>query len=280
MFLRERKCKMFSHAAVHGVTRYPGCVLLDDAKTVADTARPYFLLYAWRFPFTFVNLVVTGLLYGAKQINLMGAIFVLGELALLLTWYWVPSESDRHDNTTLLGLAYLLQVVVVAVAAISSLYFLKPVQEFTGVDFKLAAPKATTLQGRFAEKDAEPARRPHLLGLSKLQSELMRDGAKVLAMDLCLQLSATITFYVALMHSAPTAYQLTALGNALPEYGLAYVLGIRFISKIVGAQLLSRKAYVAFKKFAMMALVATTLICCVSVGIVVAYRESIAYDYG
>jgi hypothetical protein len=86
--------------------------------------------------------------------------------------------------------------------------------------------------------DAHTVWRPRL---SQLQKELLRDGAMVLAMDLSLQLSSTITFYIALMHSAPTAYQLTALGAAMPQYGLSYVIALRFIGKIVGAQLLSRQ---------------------------------------
>jgi hypothetical protein len=260
--------------------RYPGCALIEDALTVARSARPFFLLYIWRFPFKFVNLVISGLLFGAKQIQLMGCIWLLGEVALLLTWYWLPTADERHDNTMLLGLSSLLQVVVVSVVAMSALFFLKPLQVYTGVNFLLADPKPTTLREQLAEKDAEPARQPLIRGLSKLQKELMLDGAKVLMMDLCLQLATTITFYVALLHSAPTAYQLTALNNAMPQYGLAYVIGIRFISKIIGAQLLSRRRYAAFRVFAAMALVATLLICCVSIGVVLSYRDSIAFEYG
>ena len=63
-----------------------------------------------RFPFTFFNLVMVGLLFGAKQINLVGAAWLFGETAMLLTWVWVPSSSGREDNTKLLGTAYLLQV--------------------------------------------------------------------------------------------------------------------------------------------------------------------------
>mmetsp|Transcript_14934 Transcript_14934/g.44365 ORF Transcript_14934/g.44365 Transcript_14934/m.44365 type:complete len:639 (+) Transcript_14934:88-2004(+) len=266
--------------ASHDASLYPGCSLVESEGDVANAARPFFELYVWRFPFTFVNLVVSGLLFGARQIELMGAIFVCGEVALLATWVWAPSPSERQDNTELLGTAFLLQSSVVSVIAFAALSLCKPIQDFTGVTFDFFTPEPSSLSEQLQAKDAEQNTGRAHFALSALQRELLADGGKVLAMDLCLQLSSTITFYVALMHSAPTAYQLTALGAALPEYGLAYVIGIRFIAKIVGSQLLARGLHKQYVLFAKTALVATVAILAVALSVVIAYRDTIAYEYG
>jgi hypothetical protein len=75
---------LYHHFWITVPSSYPGCTLLPDANDVASKARGFLILYAWRFPFTFVNLVVSGLLLGSKQSSLMGLAFTFGGEYLLL----------------------------------------------------------------------------------------------------------------------------------------------------------------------------------------------------
>ena len=98
-------------------------------------------------------------------------------------------------------------------------------------------------------------------------------------MDMSLQLSGTITYYVALTNSAATAYQFNALGAALPQFGLAWVMAIRYFSKIYGSQLLATAKYTQFASFAKASVAATMVTAAWGVANILWHSDALAYNY-
>ena len=67
--------------------------------------------------------------------------------------------------------------------------------------------------------------------------DLLKDGLKIMAMDVAIQFCISLSVYLALLKDAATGYQLTALQSALPTYGIAYALGMGIVLKIVGSEI-------------------------------------------
>lgn len=88
----------------------------------------------------------------------------------------------------------------------------------------------------------------------------------IMCMDVMVQLSKSLAIYLALASDAATAYQLTALDSYLPQYGMAYTLGMAWGFKVFGTVFLSIKEYGYFFKTARVYLVCTFLIVPVILG--------------
>lgn len=248
--------------AEHDSELFPNCTLLGSATEVSGNVKGYFLLSVWQYSFAFCNMVFTGLLFGTGQMKLWGIIAVTGEAALLATW--IPLQR----TPTLLGIAYLLQVAVVTLFCAVVLYLHTPLRKKIG----LAAPWAAS-----TGSDSDKARKSK--EDATIRRELLVDGLCILAMDMSLQLSGTITYFVALTHSAATAYQLNALGAALPQFGLAWVLSIRYFTKIWGSQLLATAQYAQFASFAKASVVATLVTAAWGVVNILWHSDALAYNY-
>ena len=83
-----------------------GCSLLLSADDVAQTARPFFLLSAWQWPFVFVNKTLAGVAIGGGMFWLYGwPMMVRG----VVTCSCVRRPGHFEvDPMTLLGLAFFL----------------------------------------------------------------------------------------------------------------------------------------------------------------------------
>ncbi|KAL7528201.1 hypothetical protein ACHAWF_002479 [Thalassiosira exigua] len=79
-------------------------------------------------------------------------------------------------------------------------------------------------------------------------ADLLKDGFKIMILDLAVQLSKSLANYLALSTDAATAYQLTALDSYLPSYGIAWTMGMAITFKVFGSFFLSIKEFGYFFK--------------------------------
>jgi hypothetical protein len=110
--------------------------------------------------------------------------------------------------------------------------------------------------------------------------DLLKDGLKIMAMDVAIQFCISLSVYLALLKDAAIGYQLTALQSALPTYGIAYALGMGIVLKVVGPRYISSKQYVIFATFARITVGCAFLLVPLIVGAVIPFRTNLAFDYG
>jgi hypothetical protein len=112
------------------------------------------------------------------------------------------------------------------------------------------------------------------------KKELLKDGLKIMMMDLVLQGAQMITVYLALIHDPAVGYQITALLSQLPSFGLAYSTGLSFMVKLAGSRLLGAGDYDTYIKFGIMGLIAILLFVPVIVFSVYKYTSELGtYKY-
>ena len=85
-----------------------GCSLLLSADDVAQTARAFFLLSAWQWPFVFINKVLAGVAIGGGMLWLYGWPMMVRGVVTLLVWFVGLAPFPDMDRMTLLGAAYFL----------------------------------------------------------------------------------------------------------------------------------------------------------------------------
>ena len=110
--------------------------------------------------------------------------------------------------------------------------------------------------------------------------DLLQGGLQLMLVDLAVQLSITITIYIAASQHLSLGYKLAASQAAYWKFGPSYLIGINLLLKIIGSRLIgsgqSRK-YLAYFFLGLM------LTICMSIGAVwlsISYGSNIAYDYG
>jgi hypothetical protein len=112
------------------------------------------------------------------------------------------------------------------------------------------------------------------------KKKLIKDGLKIMAVDLVLQGATLVTVYLALIHDPAVGFQITALVSQLPKYGYAYSFGLAMMVKIAGARLIAVGAYDRYIKFGLLALIAIILFVPVIVFSIYNYTSEIAYESG
>mmetsp|Transcript_11282 Transcript_11282/g.23749 ORF Transcript_11282/g.23749 Transcript_11282/m.23749 type:complete len:702 (+) Transcript_11282:462-2567(+) len=110
--------------------------------------------------------------------------------------------------------------------------------------------------------------------------DLLRDGLKVMAIDVVVQVCASLTVYLALAQDGAVAYQITALQSQLPTYGIAYAFGMAMAFKIVGPIFISLKGYKYFARLCRIFFVCAFLFIPLIVGCTVPFSNGLAFDSG
>ena len=111
-------------------------------------------------------------------------------------------------------------------------------------------------------------------------NDLLKDGLKIMAMDVAIQFCISLSVYLALLKDAAVGYQLTALQSALPTYGIAYALGMGIVLKIAGPRFIASKKFATFATFARITVGCAILLVPLIIGAVIPFRTNLAFDYG
>jgi hypothetical protein len=110
--------------------------------------------------------------------------------------------------------------------------------------------------------------------------ELLLDGIKIMSMDVAVQFCTSLGVYLALLSNASEAYQLTALQSALPNYGIAYALGLGVMFKITAPHIIADQNYQKFANLARITVAAAVLLVPIIIGSVVPFTVGLSFDYG
>jgi len=90
---------------------------------------------------------------------------------------------------------------------------------------------------------------------------LIKEGLKMMFMDVIIQLCMSVSMYLALKTDSAVAYQITALQSELPGFGIAYSFGMAQTAQLFGPLLLTYKLDKLFVKFVILTMVCVLLLC-------------------
>jgi len=110
--------------------------------------------------------------------------------------------------------------------------------------------------------------------------EVAREGLALMIVDLSIQLSLTITIYVAASQSFEDAYKLSAVQSAYWTFGPAYMMGFTVFLKLLGAQMIARREFSDFVKVFSFAAILTTSLAGAAIIAAHVKRVPVGYFYG
>jgi hypothetical protein len=254
---------------------------------------------------------MSGFLFGAFEINVLGW---LGTVALAcLPLIWFLGIDNASNPLMLLGAGDF--TTAWALPVLSFLYLSTPlgreIRERTGVSLslsklisglwnpcasmddpegegtELASAKNRTqnlgsvdIPARPSETTTNDNTEVDVSTLNHAQKSLLSEGLQIMFMDVAIQATLSLSIYLALLTDGAVGYQLTSLQSALPTYGIAYALGLGVVMKIIGPQLIANGRYEAFVKYAVIVLVCAVLLVPLIVGSVVPFTRGMMFDYG
>lgn len=266
--------KILAPGAENDLKLYPNCNLIPgSAQEVAATVRKYFIIQSWTFPLSYTVLVFTGLIIGSMQLSAWAYSMLMGETTLLLVWFLTPL-NDRTSE--LLGWAYFAQAAVPVICFFSFFTSSTPFRDYTGVSFMRTQHEPQTARDVMEAADGKEYKSPRI---SQEQRALIIDGLRVMMLDLCLTLASTITYYVALSHSAATTYELNALQSATPAFGVSYTFAIAYFAKILGAQFMGRGTHTHFRTLIHITMAAVFVIMVIQMSLIFSEIDAVAYYF-
>ncbi|CAE8642066.1 unnamed protein product, partial [Polarella glacialis] len=240
----------------------PGCSLLPSSAEVVESARSFWLLTCWTWPFQFCAMVLTGLLMGAREFALFGLSSMAAQFVLLTCWFFGP----KPQSLQLLGLASFFSSVVFCGSLALSILMNQPLRRKYGL-VRLA-------QGDSSFSSSGSVQAARALGFWGA----LADGVLAMTLDLVLQACGTSAVYVAGFQGLDSIYQLSAAGAAMPQY-TAYAAGMSYFVKLAGSALIGRGAYGSAKQLLWMLVLLSILMGVISAISILPYHTALAGYY-
>eukprot|EP00808_Paulinella_micropora_P027783 g63657.t1 len=270
-----------------------GCNLMPSSVVLLSHARSYWLIISasWLPQFTIRGLL--GFFIGTGQILGYLIPMIIGAVVPLAIWFGlkpkgvsslhapvVEASGDSSIPTlTVLGISYGTADWITALCFF--LFFLLSRAEREKYQLRClfcttdGSDKTVGLQAK-QKQDPEGSRK----GFLQLLKEVASEGLDLMCVDLAVQLSLTITIYIAAVHSFEIAYQLSALQAAYWSFGPSYMVGMMLTMKVAAASYIATGEYTKFR--IALFIFAGFTICLMVQAIVVSvlFQAPIAFEYG
>ena len=237
-----------------------GCSLIGSAPEVADGLRPFFLLMAWQWPFSFVNRTLSGVFLGAGCLGFFGLLGALRSAAPLIIWFG-GLAIDFPDRVTLLGLAYWTGPPITTAMMSLFLACSPEMREQYGLHLDTERCRRSFGwgsgdsdggggdgggRGGKGQGNKGGSNGGSGDGKSIVSREFLCSSLQAMATDLCAQASVTAGVYTAARAGLSTAYQVAAMQSMMPAFGQAWTLGISLAAKVSGPQFIAHGMPQAF----------------------------------
>lgn len=266
-----------------------GCDLVPTTEELLGSARVYWLLTASTWVPQFMSKGVAGFLLGTFQVpSYLFPLVVQASVPIGLWFGLLPLTETTEEGghgwkpITVLAVAYSVGPWLIGAFQLAYLYSNKSLRQRYGIACGSMARARRALRSASAASIGEA-------GLPQQQQEaddaatlrgVVKEGLMLMAVDLAVQLSITITIYVAAHHEFEAVYKLGALQSAYWVWGPNYLVGTMLIFKMAGAQLVASGKYAIFVR---MTGGATFFVMCLFVAAIVGgllKHESLALAYG
>mmetsp|Transcript_136899 Transcript_136899/g.309268 ORF Transcript_136899/g.309268 Transcript_136899/m.309268 type:complete len:672 (+) Transcript_136899:22-2037(+) len=273
-----------------------GCSLLPTAAEVVMESRTYLLLRAWCWPLAFMNMALRGFLMGSGEVV---SYFMSGIVQLAIQAVGLFVFFAKNPSLDCLGWIALAKVGADTCSIICALVSKRDLRERYGL-LKMTLPSQDVqrnqpfIEGNLTPMDISTAEeevstRRSTRGSSRIQAglgvaqgvrtEAIREGLCAMVLDVSFQLGITTGTYTAgaAMGIGPL-YQVGAMQNAFPTYGLSYVVGLAYSVRIVGSRFVGQRKYKEFRGLYSYAAVYVVVLAIVAGGSTLPFARAISLD--
>jgi len=228
-----------------------------------ESARGFWLLSVWTWPFAFMMLILTGFMLAVKEFLCFGLATMVTGVVFVLSWELLsPQSLLTLGGAGMLANASGLFVYLVHLATSRRL------REKWGFRFRVSVGALLT-----ASKHDD---------VSGSKRVLLKEGFQCMLVDLCGQLSITTGVYVAGAMGTAEMYQVSAMTAAMPGFATAYAIGVAYVLKLAGAVILGSGDVAAFRRLCGMAAAAALALALLPILVVLIWSDSygLAFYFG
>jgi len=254
VFIQPARDFFASPGLENSMLLYPDCEFIGNYDS--DNIIPLWLLKSWKVIFVQIGMVMSGLMFGSRNINAYGWTAFCAFAIQGIVWY---TQVSTFPNTlTLMGLSEFCQAAGIPIFSI--IYLMTPIgstiREDTGVSlsFSKLIVSMKELFGRESDATEEHSQVENDTGKSDSENysrALLMDGLKIMVIDLVLEGATLVTIYLALLKDQAIGYQITALQSEEPAFGVAYAYTMGIVTTLAGSFMIARgrfKRYIAFTR--------------------------------
>lgn len=265
---------------------WAGCPLVPRPEQVVETARPYLLLMAWKWPFEFTNMALRGFMLGTDQLLSLGLLMLL-EQGIALAGLFALFLPD--PRLAVLGWVQFVGSAFATVFMLAVLVCQRDTRQkyIFGTSDSEAAQDEGAHRGEGAGARVQPTAlrdSPSCRAnagegaLDVSWSTVVRDGFRAMILDVAVQLPVTIGVYVAgASFGIGPMYQISALQAAFPQYGMQWILGLTIYVRIVGTKLVGGGDYATFRDLFVLVLKFGAALAVVAAATVAPFRSSLSF---
>ena len=225
-----------------------GCTLVPTTEQILIHAHTYWMLLTLSWIPKFASKAIFGFLVGAGQM-LPFVIASIVQATVPITLWFVLKET--MPPLTALGISYGTQDWVLAIIFFTYFYCSKKLR----ADYKLrcifcrscchqssSSTTASSSSSTMSSTDTTTllstttttTDKTSFTSLSKVLRDVIVGGVQLMIVDLSVQLSITITIYLAASQHLATGYKLAASQAAYWSFGPSYLVGINLMLKLIG----------------------------------------------
>jgi hypothetical protein len=276
-----------------------GCTLIPTTDQLLQHATTYWLLLTAAWIPKFGGKAVVGFLVGAGHLAPMLFGTIVQAVLPITIWF---TFKDTMAPLSALGMAYGMQDWILGI--VYFLYFLcatklrieyqlrclccqlckssarstaKYANNYVAVDQDM---EGATKNEDCHKEDEEDDKVVNTILIKNVFADVIVGGVQLMIVDLAVQLSITITIYLASMQSMATGYKLAAAQAAYWSFGPSYLVGINMLLKLIGSRLMGSGQ---IKKYLLHFLYGAILTVAMAVGAILlgsVMGNSFAYDFG
>ena len=272
-----------------------GCALVPTTERLLSHASLYWVLMTLRWIPKFSMLSVFGFLIGSgRMFPWMFSMIIQGVLPIVV-WFSLLGKAGMLPLHAL-GIAYSLPDWVLGVGMLVYFVCNGELRREYGLTLLCCGGGNTRRRGIYgagsrnvggggsysAQVDAVDTENDSARDTTwrTVLLDVLRGGVQLMVVDLAVQLSITITIYVAATQHVMTSYKLAAAQAAYWSFGPQYLVGINMMLKLFGSRLMGVGR---FRAYAANFFYAFLMTCSLAVGAVVlgvSQGAPIAFDFG
>jgi hypothetical protein len=249
-----------------------GCDLVPTTDALLEDARVYWLLTASTWIPTFMSKGVSGFLIGTFEIAPYLFPIVVSASVPIGLWFGLLPQTQGDDAAltpiTVLAIAYAVGPWLIGFFQLGYLYCNAALRKQYAIT---ARPPPALCKRAGVGGDGN--------GHGTLR-QVVVEGLMLMSVDLCVQLSLTITIYVAAHAEFEDVYKISALQAAYWTWGPNYLVGTMLIFKMAGAQLIASGQFKVFMGFCKKAFFFTVILAVAALVGGHLFAEPIGLSYG
>jgi len=275
------------YAASNAALIEGGCALIPTTEELLKGGRTYWILLTAAWIPTFAVSGIVGFLIGTGEFMVFLVPGIVSAIVPITLWFTLLNASKAGtislEPIEILGVAYGVDAWALSIFFLVFFWWRSDIRS----KFKLRILWGGGSEGggELGEEEDPDNEADSDVGTDTVSTwdvliDAASEGLELMVVDLSVQLSKTVTIYVAASQGFQEVYKLATVDAAYWNFGPAYIVPMYTILKMMGAQLIANGRHREFIRFFIFFVVITLSLG--SGAIVVAYwkQSPVAFEYG